>query len=64
MVVASVQLYSGNNANEKWNITWLGDGTYRLSPVSDNNSALAAYNTIATVDEVHTSEWSGNFSEE
>jgi endo-1,4-beta-xylanase len=63
---SSVQLYSGecNNANEKWNITWLGDGTYRLSPVSANNRALSGYNTTATVGEVQISDWSGNFSQE
>jgi len=62
----SVQLYSGecNNANEKWNITWLGDGTYRLSPVNANNRALSGYNTTAAVGDVQTSEWSGNFSQE
>ncbi len=56
----NVQLYSGgcNNVNEKWNITWQGDGTYRLSPMSVNNRALDAYNTTATVGGVQTSEWS------
>jgi hypothetical protein len=62
----SVQLYSGgcNNANEKWNITWLGDGTYRLSPVSANNRALNAYNATAAVGGVQTSDWSGDINQE
>jgi hypothetical protein len=62
----SVQLYSGecNNANEKWNITWLGDGTYRLSPVSVSNRALSGYNTTATVGGVQAVDWSGDVSQE
>jgi endo-1,4-beta-xylanase len=62
----SVQLYSGecNNANEKWNITWLGDGTYRLSPISASNRALYIYNAKATVGEVQISNWSENFGQE
>jgi hypothetical protein len=62
----NVQLYSGgcNNANEKWNITWLGDGTYRLSPMSDNNGALYVFNATATVGEVQTSKWSENAGQE
>jgi endo-1,4-beta-xylanase len=63
---SSVQLYSGecNNANEKWNITWLGDGTYRLSPMSNNNRALGAYNTTATVGGVQMYDWSGDVTQE
>jgi endo-1,4-beta-xylanase len=63
---ANVQLYSGgcNNANEKWNITWLGDGTYRLSPLSSVNRALYIYNATATVGEVQMSDWSYNADEE
>jgi endo-1,4-beta-xylanase len=62
----NVQLYSGecNNANQKWNITWLGDGTYRLSPMSINNRALNAYNTTARIGGVQTSDWSGDINEE
>ncbi len=62
----SVQLYSGgcNNANEKWNIIWLGDGTYRLSPMNDNNRALYINNATATVGEVQTSNWSDNVNQE
>jgi endo-1,4-beta-xylanase len=62
----NVQLYSGgcNNANEKWNITWLGDGTYRLTPMSDNNGALYVFNATETVAEVDMSRWSENASQE
>jgi hypothetical protein len=61
-----VQLYSGdcNNANEKWNIAWLGDGTYRFSSESDNNRVLGSYNTTASVGGVQTYNWTGDFSEE
>ena len=53
---SDVQLYSDdcNNAYEKWNITWQGDGTYRFSSESNNNRVLGAYNTTATVDVVQT----------
>ncbi len=63
---SSVQLYSGecNNANQKWNISWLGDGTYRLSPVSSRNRALGAYNATATVGGVQVTDWSGDFNQE
>jgi endo-1,4-beta-xylanase len=62
----NLQLYSGgcNNANEKWNITWLGDGTYRLSPLSSENRALYIDNATATVGEVRISDWSDIASEE
>jgi hypothetical protein len=61
-----VQLYndSCNNAYEKWNITWQGDGTYRFSSLIDNNRVLAAYNTTATVGGVEMVTWSNNFNQE
>jgi endo-1,4-beta-xylanase len=63
---STLQLYSGdcNNANEKWNVTWLGDGTYRFSPQSATNSALNTYNATAPVGEVVTSNWTGDFNQE
>jgi endo-1,4-beta-xylanase len=62
----TVQLYSGscNEANQQWNVTWLGDGTYRFSPQSANNSALNAYNTTAAVGGVGTNNWTGDFNQE
>jgi endo-1,4-beta-xylanase len=53
-----------DNVNERWNITWLGDGTYRLSPMSNTNRALYINNATATVGEVQMSNWSDNFSQE
>ncbi len=44
--------------------TWLGDGTYRLSPLSSVNHALYIYNATATVGEVQMSDWSYNADEE
>jgi endo-1,4-beta-xylanase len=62
----NLQLYSGgcNNVNEKWNITWLGDGTYRISPLSSQNRALYIDNPMATVAEVRMSDWADNTDEE
>jgi hypothetical protein len=62
---SDVQLYTGdcNNAYETWNITWLGDGTYRFSSGSDNNRVLGAYNTTATVGGVQTYNWSGDVNQ-
>jgi hypothetical protein len=62
----NLQLYSGgcNNANEKWNVTWLGDGTYRFSPLSSANRALYIDNATATVAEVKMSDWSNIADEE
>jgi len=63
---ASVQLYQGqcNQANEKWNVTWLGDGTYRLSPLSNTTLALYTSNANATVGQVQVSSWSNNYDQE
>ena len=62
----NLQLYSGacNNENEKWNITWLGDGTYRLSPLNYGNRAVYIDNPTETVAEVRMSDWSDNAGEE
>jgi hypothetical protein len=56
---SDVQLYSGecNNTNQKWNITWLGDGTYRFSLQSSKNRVLGAYDTKASVGQVQTYNW-------
>ena len=58
----TVQLYDDgcNNAYEKWNITWLGDGTYRFSSMTDQHRVLSAYNTTASVGGVEISEWTGD----
>jgi endo-1,4-beta-xylanase len=62
---SDVQLYSGpcNDAYQKWNITWLGDGTYRFSSQNINNRVLIAYNTTASVGGVQTSNWSGDLNQ-
>lgn len=62
----SVQLFSGNcnSANQKWNVTWLGDGTYRFSSQDAINTALAAYNTTASVGGVQIYSWSGDDNQE
>jgi endo-1,4-beta-xylanase len=62
----TVQLYSGtcNNTNQKWNVTWLGDGTYRFSPLSNNNTALNAYNSRASIGGVYIDNWTGDFDQE
>jgi GH35 family endo-1,4-beta-xylanase len=64
--ITSVQLYSGNcnNTNQKWNVTWQGDGTYRFSPQIARNSALTTYNAMAPVGDVATSNWTGDFNQE
>jgi hypothetical protein len=49
---------------KNWNVTWLGDGTYRFLPQSANNSALHGYNTSATVGGVETNSWTGDFNQE
>jgi hypothetical protein len=61
-----VQLYIGscNEANQQWNVTWLGDGTYRFSPQSANNSALDGYDTRAAVGGVGANKWTGDFNQE
>jgi hypothetical protein len=63
---SEVQLYSGdcNNAYQKWNITWMNDGTYRFSSYSDSNRVLSAYNARASVGGVQSSHWSGDFNQE
>jgi endo-1,4-beta-xylanase len=62
----SVQLYSGacNEMNQRWNITWLGDGTYRFSPESATHLALDAFNTTAPIGGVQTNDWSGDVNQE
>jgi endo-1,4-beta-xylanase len=62
---SDVQLYGGdcNNAYEKWNITWQGDGTYRFSSES-NNRVLGAYNTTSAVGGVQIYTWSGDVNQE
>jgi hypothetical protein len=54
----SVQLYSGacNETNQRWNITWFVDGTYRFSPESATQLALNAFNTTAPVGVVQTND--------
>ncbi len=61
-----IQLYSDdcNNAYQKWNITWQGDGTYRFSSQSNNNRVLGAYNTTASIGGVQTYNWSGDVNQE
>ena len=63
---SDVELYSDgcNNAYERWNITWQGDGTYRFSSESDNNHVVGAYNTTASVGGVQMYEWSGDVNQE
>ncbi len=63
---SEVQLYSGdcNNAYQKWNITWIGGGTYRFSSCTDNNRVLSAYNATASVGGVQSSHWSRDFNQE
>jgi endo-1,4-beta-xylanase len=63
---SEVQLYSGdcNNAYQKWNITWIGGGTYRFSSYTDINRVLSAYNATASVGGVQSSHWSGDFNQE
>jgi hypothetical protein len=59
---AGIQLYSGacDGTNQRWNITWLGDGTYRFSPESATHRALDGYNTAASVGEVQTNDRSSD----
>jgi hypothetical protein len=61
-----IKLYSGecNNGNARWQITWLGDGAYRLSPTSYSNHALYIYDATVPVGEVQTSDWSDNVGQE
>ncbi|CAF0937594.1 unnamed protein product [Adineta ricciae] len=42
----NVQLYGGScgDSNKRWNITWLGDGSYRFSLLSNPNLVLASHN--------------------
>ena len=63
---STVQVYSGNcnTTNEKWNVTWLGDGTYRFSPQSAKHTGLNTYNAKAPVGEVDTNNWTGDFNQE
>jgi len=62
----TVQLTNGdcNDSKYQWNITWLGDGTYCLSPVDSNTRALYIYNASATIGQVQMSNWSNDFREE
>ncbi|UJR18881.1 hypothetical protein I4U23_022009 [Adineta vaga] len=62
----TVQIDIGNcnNTNQKWNITWLGDGTYRLSPQNIANYALNAYNATASIGTVQINNWTGDFNQE
>lgn len=32
--------------NQKWNVTWQGNGTYRLSPLTNLNTALDTWNAL------------------
>ena len=63
---SNVELYGDdcNNAYERWNITWQGDGTYRFSSANDNNHVLGAYNTTASVGGVEMYEWSSDVNQE
>ena len=62
----SVQLYTGacNETNQRWNITWQGDGTYRLSPQSATDRALDVFNTTAAVGGFETNDWSSDVNQE
>ncbi|CAF1544737.1 unnamed protein product [Adineta ricciae] len=62
----TVQVDSGNcnDTNKKWNVTWLGDGTSRLSPQNNANYALDAYTTTASIGGAQTRNWSGDFTQE
>ncbi|CAF1074665.1 unnamed protein product [Adineta steineri] len=57
-----VQLYNDecNKTNQKWNITWLGDGTYRFSLQSTQNFVLGTYNVSASLGHVQTYNWLDN----
>ena len=64
---STLQLYDKddcNRTNTQWNITWLGDGTYRFSPQSALNSALNTSNATAPVGQVMTTIWTGDFTQE
>ena len=62
----TVQLSNGQctDLNHQWNISWLGDGTYRLSPVNNTSRALYIENASATIGEVEMSNWSNNIGQE
>ena len=45
-------------------MTWLGDGTYRFSPLNANHTALNTYNAKAPVGGVETNNWTGDFNQE
>ncbi|CAF1273828.1 unnamed protein product [Adineta ricciae] len=62
---SDVQLYNEpcQNAHQKWNITWLGDGTYRFLSLNAQNHVLSARNTTATIGEVQTSIWSDDIEQ-
>jgi len=61
-----VQLYqdSCDNPYQKWNITWLGDGTYRISSFVDNNRVLSSSNTTASVGNVEMNTWTDVIDQE
>lgn len=64
--MSSVELSQGlcNQSNEQWNLTWLGDGTYRLSSLSMMDQALEAFNTSARIGGIHISHWTGYVNQE
>ncbi|CAF0987580.1 unnamed protein product [Adineta steineri] len=64
--VSRVQLESGgcNSAHQKWNISWLDNGTYRLSSQNATATALTAYNVTAKTGGIQANNWSSNVNQE
>ncbi len=62
----SVQLSNGScyDTNQRWNIPWLGDGTYRFSPECVTRRVLNALNATVPVDGDQTNDWSSDFNQE
>jgi len=61
-----VQLNQGtcNQSNEQWNVTWLDDGTYRLSTLDVSNRALEALNATARIGGLQMNNWTGDVNQE
>ncbi|CAF1040930.1 unnamed protein product [Adineta ricciae] len=61
----NVQLYGGScdDNNKRWNITWLGDGSYRFSLLSNPNLVLAGHNVSASRGYLQTNYWTNYISQ-
>ena len=62
----SVELFDGqcNSTNQQWNISWLDDGTYRLSSVNSPDQVLQVQNATESIGQIQMTKWTFDTSQE